>query len=447
MIRLPPQVNTALTMLHAAGYEGYLVGGAVRDSLRGQANVKDWDITTNALPEQVIRVFAHHRVLETGLKHGTVTVLLEGEALEITTYRIDGTYSDHRRPDQVCFTGNLEEDLLRRDFTVNALAYTPEKGVVDLVGGVDDLRANLLRCVGDPDRRFQEDALRIFRAVRFASVYGMEVERNTASAMHRNREQLSLIAPERLLVELNKTLCGQNAAKVLQEYADIFAVILPELRPMFGFEQHNPHHDRDVWQHTVAVVAGAAPVAVLRWAALLHDIGKPHCFSMGQDGIGHFYGHAEKSTALAEEITRRLRFDNVSRERIVRLVRYHDMPIMDDKKQLRRLLSKHGEEVLRQLIALHRADTLGQSAICRDRLQLFADIEKTLDTILSEEHCFSLRDLAINGNDLLSLGLRGPGVGEMLNTCLTAVLEEQIPNRREELIAFVRCFTEKQHRD
>lgn len=439
MMKLPPQVNTAFELLEAAGYEAFLVGGAVRDYVRSNSPAKDWDITTNALPEQVEQVFAGYHLIETGLKHGTVTVVIDHEPLEITTYRIDGDYSDNRHPDTVSFTRNLRDDLERRDFTMNALAYNPKTGVVDLVGGKADIEKGIVRCVGDPDRRFQEDGLRMLRALRFASVYGMKIEDATAEAIHRNKDLLNGIAAERIQVELTKMLCGIGVADILREFADVIAVPLPELAPQFGFEQHNPHHDKDVWNHTIAVVASIQPEPALRWAALLHDIGKPHCFTLSEDGIGHFYGHADKSTDLAEEILARLRFDNTSRDRIVKLVRYHDMPITADRKLAKRLLSKHGEETAKQLIELHRADTLGQSAICLHRLAIFEDVSQLIDEILHEESCFSIRDLAVNGHDMMSLGYQGPAIGKVLQECLDAVLDEQIPNEKNALMAFAKA--------
>ena len=432
---LPPQVNTALEKLEGAGYEAFLVGGAVRDYVRDGSPAKDWDITTNALPEQVKQVFSSYHLIETGLKHGTVTVIIDHEPLEITTYRIDGDYTDHRHPDAVQFTRSLREDLERRDFTMNALAYSPQNGIVDLVGGRKDLEDGIVRCVGDPNRRFQEDGLRMLRALRFASVYGMAIEAETASAIHRNKELLKGIAAERIQVELTKMLCGKGVAKTLKEFADVIAIPIPEILPMLHFEQHNPHHDRDVWDHTIAVIDSISPKPVLRWAALLHDIGKPQCFSMGEDGIGHFFGHAEKSTAMADEILNRMRFDNAGKERIIRLARYHDMPITADRKLVKRLLSKHGEEAARQLIELHRADTLGQSAICVPRLATFEAANAMLDKLLQEEQCFSLKDLAVNGNDMMAIGLKGKSIGKALQACLDAVLDERVPNDHADLLA------------
>ena len=438
MMILPPQVNTAISMLYAAGYEAFLVGGAVRDYVRDNSPAKDWDITTNALPAQVESVFSGYHLIETGLKHGTVTVVIDHEPIEITTYRIDGDYSDHRHPDSVHFTRSLKEDLERRDFTMNALAYSPQKGIVDLVGGRKDIEDGIVRCVGDPNHRFQEDGLRMLRALRFASVYGMAIEAETASAIHRNKELLKGIAAERIQVELTKMLCGKGVTKVLEEFSDVIAIPIPEILPMFHFEQRNPHHDKDVWDHTIAVIESITPEPVLRWAALLHDIGKPSCFSLAEEGIGHFFGHSDQSTSMAESILSRLRFDNASKEQIVRLVRYHDMPITADRKPIKWLLSKHGEDATRQLIELHKADTLGQSAICRHRIAIFEEVSQMINEILQEESCFTLKDLAANGHDMMTLGFQGPTIGRVLQECLDAVLDEQIPNEHEALMAFAK---------
>ncbi|WP_253285653.1 CCA tRNA nucleotidyltransferase [Oscillibacter sp. MSJ-31] len=437
MMKLPPQVNTVFLLLDAAGYEAFLVGGAVRDYVRDGSPAKDWDITTNALPEQVEAVFSDYHLIETGLKHGTVTVVIDHEPIEITTYRIDGDYSDHRHPDSVSFTRSLKDDLERRDFTMNALAYSPKDGVVDLVGGKADIENGIVRCVGDPDRRFQEDGLRMLRALRFSSVYGMEIDEATASAIHRNKNLLRDIAAERIQTELTKMLCGPGIAAILREFADVIAVAIPEIRPMFGFEQRNPHHNKDIWNHTILVVDSITPAPVLRWAALLHDIGKPSCFSIGADGVGHFFGHAEKSTAFAEAILSRLRFDNAGRERILRLIRYHDMPITADRKLIKRLLSKHGEEAARQLIELHRADTLGLSESYHSRVDIFKEANAVMDELLREDSsCFTLRDLAINGNDVMAMGFKGKQIGLALQSCLDAVLEERIPNERGPLLSY-----------
>ena len=435
MMNLPEQVRRALARLEDAGYEAFVVGGAVRDHVRGADTGTDWDITTSALPEETEAVFAGYRVIETGMKHGTVTVLLDGEPLEITTYRVDGGYSDHRHPDEVRFTRSLREDLRRRDFTMNAMAYSPRTGV-DPFGGQADLAAGVVRCVGEPDRRFQEDALRILRALRFASALGMGIHPDTARAARDNRGLLTSVAAERVRVELTKLLCGADAERVLLEFPDILSVPLPEIGAMVCFDQHNPHHDRDVWAHTAAVTAAIPAQPVLRWAALLHDVGKPPCFSLAEDGVGHFYGHAAESARMADGILRRLRFDTDSREEIVRLIRYHDLPIQPERRPVKRLMNKLGPDTVRRLIELHKADTRGQSAICAGRIAEYDAVAAVLDEILNEKECFSLKDLAVNGTDMTSIGLAGRDIGRALNACLTAVMEEKLPNERAALLEY-----------
>ncbi len=437
MFHLPEQVNTVLARLEAAGYEAYVVGGAVRDFVRGDNTVKDWDVTTNALPEQVKAVFGGERLVETGLRHGTVTVLLDREPIEITTYRVDGDYTDHRHPDAVRFTRSLRDDLERRDFTVNAMAYNPRTGLVDPLGGRGDLERNLLRCVGEPERRFREDALRILRALRFASRFGLEVEESTAAAIHGQRELLRAVAPERIKTELDGILCGEYAERVLLKFGDVLAAVIPELEPMFGFAQHNPHHDRTVWAHTAAVVGAAPAVPVLRWTALLHDVGKPTCFALDGDGVGHFYGHASKSAELAAEILSRLRFDNATRDRVLLLVKHHDTPLPTEDKGVRRLMNRFGEEAALQLVDVHRADTAGLHPDYSYRYGEFDEVEAAIRRLSAEAQCFSLKDLAVKGDDLTALGLRGRAVGETLRRLLDAVMDERVENEREALLRYL----------
>ncbi len=437
-IELPAQVEAALARLAAAGYDAAVVGGAVRDALRG-VPAGDWDIAAAARPEETERIFSDCPMIETGLKHGTVTVLLDGLPLEITTYRTEGAYTDHRRPDAVRFTASLTEDLARRDFTVNAMAYRPETGLADPFGGAADLAAGVLRCVGEPERRFREDALRILRGLRFAATLGLEPEPSAARALHNCRGLLSAVAAERVQGELTGLLTGPFAGRVLLEYGDVLAAVIPELAPMFGLDQRNPHHDRDLWAHTAAVVDAAPAEPVLRWAALLHDVGKPPCFSLGPDGVGHFYGHASKSADLAEAILTRLRLDNARRERVTALIRLHDLPLLPpDRKQVRRLLNRLGPEGAAELIALHRADAAGLAAPYRGRVEEYAGVQALLDGLLAERACFSLRDLAVKGDDLLALGLRGRAVGEGLNACLAAVMAEEVPNDRAALLEWLK---------
>ena len=307
MIRLPAHAARAIEQLEGAGFETWAVGGCVRDSLRGAAP-HDWDLCTAARPEQMKAVFAGERVLETGLKHGTLTLLTDGGPLEITTFRADGGYSDGRHPDAVRFVGSVEDDLARRDFTVGAMAWHPARGLCDPYGGLDDLQDGILRAVGDPDARFTEDGLRILRAVRFASQLGFAVEPQTAAAMRRQLARLDCVAAERVREELTRTLCGRFVQRALLSYRDVLAAVLPELVPMFDCAQQNPHHLYDVWEHSVRAVGQVPAVPALRWAMLLHDCGKPACKTIDEKGVGHFYGHPKVSREIAERIVQRLRF-------------------------------------------------------------------------------------------------------------------------------------------
>lgn len=432
MYPLPPQVNTALTLLNEAGFEVFVVGGAVRDLLRG-AVVHDWDITTSALPEQTKSVFANYRLIETGLKHGTVTVLMDGLPLEITTYRTEGTYSDHRRPDRVEFTRSLEEDLARRDFTINAMAYHPERGVVDPFHGNADLANRVIRCVGDPDKRFQEDALRMLRGLRFAARFGFSIEEGTAAAIHRNKDLLRAIAAERVREELTGLLCGSCVEPVLRQYHDVLSVPIPEIAPLAGFKQHNPHHCHDVWDHTIGAVASIPNLPALRWAALLHDTGKPARFTLGENGVGHFYGHAEESANIAAAVTARLRFDNANRETIRFLVEHHHLFHNVTEKSVKRAVLRFGKERLGQLLWMLRADTLGKAPRCLGQL----DGIRALEAMIGRTEQFSVKDLAVSGADLLALGYQGPEIGKALDTLVEAVVFEGLENEKEALLCYL----------
>ena len=313
-VPLPAGVSRALTMLESAGFEAFIVGGCVRDALRG-ITPKDYDITTSALPEETKSVFRDWRVIETGIQHGTITVVMDGMPLEITTYRTEGTYSDNRHPDSVSFTASLREDVARRDFTMNAIAYSPTRGMIDHFGGAEDIRRGIIRCVGDPATRFREDALRMMRGIRFASVLGFAIEKNTAAAIHENKERIPTVSAERIRVELTKLLCGANVKNVLMDWWDVIGTVIPEILPMHGFDQKTPYHIYDVWEHTAVAVSNIPPDPHLRLCALLHDIGKPPSFFTDEKGVGHFYGHPAVSARMTEEILARLKYDNATRRR------------------------------------------------------------------------------------------------------------------------------------
>ena len=436
MTDMPEIVGQVLTALEGAGYEAWCVGGCVRDTLLGR-HPGDWDVTTNALPEETMAVFGE-RAFPTGLQHGTVTVRVAHQTVEITTYRVDGEYHDHRRPDRVTFTRSLEEDLARRDFTVNAMALDLRGNLRDPFGGRKDLERGVLRCVGDPDRRFEEDALRILRGLRFAAVLGFSVDPATGVSIHRHGELLRDIAAERIQVELFKLLCGGHAAEVLREYVDVTGVFWPELLPMVGFDQRNRHHCYDVWEHTLHALEAVPADPVLRCTMLLHDIGKPACFTVDEKGSGHFYGHPEVSRDLADGMLRRLKCGTAFRETVVRLVAWHDRDISRTERGLRRALRALGEEDLRRLIAVKRADNLAQAPEFRDTQAEIDRAETIMEKLLAENACVSLKQLAVNGRDLMELGLSGPTVGQTLSALLDRVVDGELPNERSALLEWIR---------
>ena len=437
-VPLPAGVSRALSMLEGAGYEAFIVGGCVRDALRG-ITPKDYDITTSALPEETKSVFRDCRVIETGIQHGTVTVMMDGMPLEITTYRTEGTYSDNRHPDSVSFTTSLREDVARRDFTMNAIAYSPVWGLIDHFGGAEDIRGGTIRCVGDPDTRFREDALRMMRGIRFASALGFAIEEKTAAAIRENKERISAVSAERIRVELTKLLCGANVKNVLMDWWDVLGVVIPEILPMHGFDQRTPYHIYDVWEHTAVAVSETPPVTHLRLSALLHDIGKPPSFFTDEKGVGHFYGHPAVSEKMAEEILARLKYDNVTRRRVVTLVREHDRIIEPTETAVKRALSRLTPEVFFNLLIIKRADNLAQSPNYRDRLTTYDRIESMAQDILERNECISVATLAVNGGDLIAIGMKpGKEIGEMLSLLLEQVIRGDLANDRDELLTYVK---------
>jgi len=428
---IPEHVKTILSRLEAAGHEAYCVGGAVRDRLLGRAP-GDWDVTTSALPEEVSALFAPH-ALPTGLRHGTVTVKPEGvPGVEVTTYRRDGAYSDCRRPDSVEFTASLEEDLARRDFTVNAMALDLRGALADPFGGGEDLKRGLLRAVGEPEKRFGEDALRILRGLRLAAETGFALEEDTAAAMRQKSHTLLHLAPERVFSELNRLLLARYVGRVLRQGHDVLSEVLPELEPMVGFDQHNYHHLYDIYEHTVRVVESVPPTPSLRWAALFHDVGKPETFTLDEHKVGHFYGHPKASEALAAKRMRELYAPGELQRSVAFLVRQHDVPFGDEERQVRRRLSNWGEQRCRELLVLKKADCIGQGTH-PDYLRWYKETERQLNSILAEKQPLTVRDLCLNGYDLQFLGLSDAEIGRMQRWLMSIVIEDPSLNQVDTL--------------
>lgn len=435
-LSIPPQVRQILERLNAAGHEAYLVGGCVRDLLRGEAP-KDWDICTSALPRETEACFAGERVVETGLRHGTVTVLADGQPYEITTFRADGPYSDGRRPDRVDFVSDLTEDLARRDFTINAMALGLDGQVRDPFGGREDLGRKRIRCVGEPDKRFREDGLRVMRGLRFSATLDFEIDGETGAAIRRNLSMLDHVAAERINTELCKLLMAKDCGiGVLREFPEVFCRFWPQLKPLVELAQANPWHCYGGWEHTLHALAAAPADLVVRLAVLLHDIGKPVVASTDANGIDHFYGHAQAGAELADGMLRGLKFDNATRERVVTLVRWHDAPVQATGRSVRRWLGRLGEEGLFQLLEVQRCDAMGQDPdLVKERLEENGALRVLAREIIEEGQCFSLRDLAVDGRDLLALGVpAGPEVGRVLGALLEAVMDQEVPNERGALL-------------
>ena len=435
-MNIPQGPNEILDRLTAAGFQAYAVGGCVRDSLLGTVP-GDWDICTSALPEETEACFSDLRVVETGLKHGTVTVIFQGVPYEITTFRSDGNYLDHRRPQQVNFVRTLKEDLLRRDFTINAMAVGLDGEIQDPFGGRQDLTDGIIRCVGDPDTRFTEDALRILRGLRFASRLGFSIAPETAAAMERNKNLLSYVSGERIYKELTGILIGTYAQSVLEQYGGVLAAVLPEIQPSMGFLQHNPFHNRDVWQHTLEALGKSRPDPIVRWALLLHDLGKPDCFTLDDRGIGHFYGHPQRSMELAEQILDRFHGDKKNRDTICLLVRDHDREAPATIKNARRWIARYGRDNVRLLLEVKRCDCLAHvdTPKTRARYNNLMEMTRLIQECLETEQCFSVRDLPVKGGDVMALGVpAGPQVGRILEGLLDDVLDGTCPPERETLL-------------
>lgn len=417
-----------------AGYEAYYVGGCVRDSIMGRS-MHDIDITTSARPEQTIAVFGEKNIIPTGLKHGTVTVWKE---YEVTTYRIDGDYSDSRRPDEVHFTGDINEDLARRDFTMNAIAMEVRGNMVDPFGGRDDISAGVIRCVGIPEKRFGEDALRILRAVRFASQLGFSIDPATSMAIHSMCGELKKISAERVREELDKLICGKGAVEVLLEYSDVILSVIPEFAPSIGFDQRSPYHKYTVWEHILRAMESApAENMMLRRALFFHDIAKPACATFDETGRGHFKGHDSVGADMTKEIMKRLRYDSKSIDTTVKLIANHSAKLRT-KADVKRMMNSIGDELFFVLMEMKKCDNLGKNEFVAEENIFFDELISIGHEIVDNDQCRTVSGLAVNGSDLITAGFRGCVIGEILDELLEKVITEELPNDRSALLEYIR---------
>jgi len=437
---IAPHARAGLKVLEDAGFEAWFVGGYVRDALLGRTR-GDVDMACSAMWQDTKRVCeaAGFKVYETGTQHGTLTVIVDGLPLEITTFRREEGYSDHRHPDVITFVGSIEEDLARRDFTINALAYHPERGLVDPFGGMDDLRAGIIRCVGNAQLRFSEDALRTLRALRFASQLGFQIEDSTNEALFRYAQDLTMVSGERVRVEVEKMICGQDIRRILLDYIDVLGIVIPELMPMKGFQQRSRYHIYDVLEHTAVVVENTPPEPLVRWAALFHDSGKPDTFTLDDEGVGHMYGHQKVSAVHMKASAKRLHFSRKLEHELNLLILYHDLRPENTRRDISNLFKRleYSPRLFHTMCHIMRADALGQAPFCHVRVGLTDEIEAHFNRLQDEGVCFSLADLPINGADVKGMGvLEGPLVGAVLEMTLHAVMDEEIEQSREACLDF-----------
>lgn len=438
-MRLPLDVYQCIEALEGASFPTYAVGGCVRDDLLGLVP-HDFDLCTAALPEEIQAVFHDRQLVLAGVKHGTVGVVCPNGVVEITTFRTEGDYTDRRHPGWVKFVPAIEEDLARRDFTVNAMAWSPARGLADPFGGREDLKNHILRAVGDPNKRFQEDALRILRGARFAVKYRLTPEQKTEEAMFTQVSLMDSLAQERVFDELCKLLPLANAADLIR-FAPIITQVIPELKPAVGFDQRSPHHAYDLYTHIAHVTAAAPESLPLRWAALLHDVGKLTTFTLDENGRGHFYGHAKESARIANDILLRLKAPTALREQVVRLIELHMTRIAPERKLVRRWLSRLGSDTLKNLLRLQEADMGSKGTGISSETDQFAQIRALISEIQAENVCLSIKDLAVNGRDLMALGfVPGKKLGACLQNLLEQVLDERLPNERAVLLASAKTY-------
>lgn len=441
-ICIPDEVRIVIDMLNNSNYKAYVVGGAVRDSIL-EREVHDWDICTSATPDEMMTVFKDLRIIETGLQHGTITVLINDMPIEVTTFRIDGKYSDNRRPDNVTFTDDIIEDLRRRDFTMNAIAYNPAIGIVDPFDGIGDIEERAIVCVGSAKDRFKEDALRILRALRFAGQLNFTLDSDITKEIKNLYMLLSNISMERINSEFCKIVQTDMINVIVLQYPELSKVLIPELEAMRAFDQNNQYHDFDVLYHTImALRRSESKDLIIRLAILFHDIGKPFSYQDGDDGYRHFKGHGKVSAEIAGKIMTRMKFDNDTKDKVVELIYYHDATFQVGKKYVKRWLNKIGEDQFRRLLIIRKADIMGQkNNYEKSRIDKVNKIELLLDEVKRDNECFSLKDLAINGDDLIQLGYKpGKELGNVLRKLLDEVIDGNAINDKDELLKLSQSF-------
>lgn len=442
-IQLPDKVHKIIETLQAAGFEAYAVGGCVRDSILGR-EPNDWDITTSARPQETKRLFS--RTIDTGIQHGTVTVMMDKEGFEVTTYRIDGEYEDSRHPKEVTFTASLEEDLKRRDFTINAMAYNDQDGLVDIFGGIRDIETGVIRCVGNARERFTEDALRMLRAVRFSAQLGYRIDEKTSDAIKELAPSLHKISAERIQAELIKLVTSPHPDYLRIAYeTGITKEVLPEFDLCMETPQNNPHHCYNVGEHILHSMLAVKPDKVLRLGMLFHDIGKPQTLTIDEEGITHNKMHPVVGEEMTKKILRRLKFDNDTIDKVSKIVLYHDQEIALTDTGVRRAVNRMGEDIFPMILAVHRADISAQSDYKKEeKLEKLAYIEQMYEGICNRKEAVSLKDLAVTGSDLIALGIQpGRQIGEILHELLELVLEDPAHNTREELLKISRDRIQK----
>ena len=433
-IQLPKKIEYVISLFQQAGFEVFAVGGCIRDSLLGRTP-HDWDITTNATPEQIKEVLNNHKTIDTGIRYGTVTLVLDNENIEITTYRTECGYDDNRHPQKISFTPCLTEDLARRDFTINAMAYNHEQGIIDEFGGLADLRNRIIRTVGNSRERFHEDGLRILRGLRFAAVLDFEIAAETKEQIHQCRDLLQNISGERIYSEFTKLLLSANPTKILREFADVVCVFMPEMQPNIGLVQNHPYHAYSVYEHILKALEYTPQDKIIRYAVLFHDLGKGYTKTTDEKGVDHFRGHPAVSVRKAEIIMERLKFSNEEMEQISLLIKYHDVDIICDEYHIKRWLKRGGADFLRRLLEVQKADICGQNPQLLYRLEDIPPYFALIDKILAEAQCFQLSNLAINGNDLQELGFKpNKKLGKTLEQLLDAVMKGSLPNDKAILL-------------